>query len=107
MVNIRKYEFFDVITGEPVTSKNYGRDAEVYRRTDNVDLIFDSRGEYLGIRTCRGKIINGKFTGKIGKYDFKSFLDLKIWAGRECSKVDFIETKEGTFAQIRQPTYKI
>lgn len=88
MANKRKYDFFDVITGDAADMKNYGRDASVYKRVDNIDMIFSSRGEYLGILTCRGKIINGKFTGKKGIRDFKSFLDLKMWAGIECVNLD-------------------
>lgn len=101
MSNIKKIDFYDVATGEHVSGENYGIHASVFKKVDNVDLVFDSRGKYLGIRTCRGKIINGKFTGKKGIYDFKSFMDLNIWSGIECCKVDFIETKEGISAQIR------
>ncbi len=100
MSNIKKLDFFDAITGNPVGEESYGRDAEVYRKTDNVDMIFDSRGSYLGIRTCRGKFINDKYTAKEGIRDFKSFLDLKIWAGVQCSGPDFIESKDGNFMQI-------
>lgn len=102
MSNVKKLDFYNAITGQEDSGKYYGRDAEVYRRTDNVDLIFDSRGEYLGIRTCRGKFINDKYTAREGIRDFKSFLDLRIWAGIQCPKVDFIETKDGNFVQIRQ-----
>lgn len=65
-------------------------------------MIFDSRGKYLGIRTCIGKFINDKYTSKEGRRDFKSFLDLKIWEAARCPKVDLIETKEGTFVQIER-----
>lgn len=102
MVNIKKRDFYDVITGDSVSGENYGLDAAVFKKVDNMDLVFDSRGKYLGTRTCRGTFINNKYTSKKGIFDFKSFLDLKIWAGRECRKVDFIETKEGVSAQIRQ-----
>lgn len=101
MSNIKKLDFFDVITGDPVSEESYGRDASTYKRVDNVDMIFDSRGSYLGIRTCKGRIINGKYTSKEGVRDFKSFLDLTMWAGKQCPSADFIETKEGTAMQIK------
>lgn len=100
MVNVKKIEFYDVTTGQSANKERYGIDTSVFRKVDNVDLIFDSRGKYLGIRTCRGEIIDGKYTCKKGILDFKSFTDLKIWAGSQCAKVDFIETKEGDFLQI-------
>lgn len=84
MVNIKKLDFYDVITGDSSDGKNYGVDTSIFRRADNIDMIFDSRGSYLGIRICRGKFIDGKYTGKKGIYDFKSFMDLKIWAGGRC-----------------------
>lgn len=101
MSNIKKLDFFNVITGDPVSEESYGRDAQTFKKVDNVDMIFDSRGEYLGIRTCRGKFINDKYTAKEGIRDFKSFLDLGIWASKQCPKVDFIETRDGTSIQIR------
>ncbi len=101
MTNMKKKKFFNCITGDEDNGKYYGIYSDIYKWSDNVDMVFDSRGQYLGIRTCRGKIIDGKFTGKKGIYDFKSFFDLKYWAGRKGSKVDFIETKDGTFIQIR------
>ena len=102
MTNIKKRDFYDVITGYPVSKERYGLDATVFKKVDNVDLIFDSRGQYLGIRTCRGKIINGRYTCKKGGIsDFKSFTELKIWEGIRCPKVDFIETKAGNFIQIK------
>ena len=102
MSNVKKREFYDVITGDYASEKNYRLDASIFKKVDNVDLIFDSRGSYLGIRTCRGKFINGKYTCKRGMFDFKSFIDLKIWGGKQCSGVDFIETGEGVFMQIRK-----
>lgn len=101
MSNIKKRDFYDAVTGEPVNKERYGIDAVVFRKVDNVDLVFDSRGRYLGTRTCRGKIINGKYTCKKGVFDFRSFMDLDIWEGVQCPKVDFIETKEGNFIQIQ------
>ena len=100
MSNMKKRDFYNIITGERVDVENYGKDAATFKEVDNVVLVFDSRGEYLGIRTCRGKIENGKYIVKKGPYDFKSFLDLKIWAGQRCSSMDFIETKDGVFLQI-------
>ncbi len=102
MVNIKKIDFYDATTGQSVSGDTYGKDASVFKKVDNVDLVFDSRGEYLGIRTCRGMIINGKYTSKKGIRDFKSFMDLMIWAGVQCAGVDFIETSEGNFMQIRR-----
>lgn len=102
MSNLKKIDFYNVITGEPVNKERYGIDASTFRKVDNIDMVFDSRGEYLGIRTCRGKTINGKYTCKKGIFDFKSFTDLKIWEGVECAKVDFIETRAGDFIQIRK-----
>lgn len=100
MSNIKKKNYYDAITGCDVDGKNYGIDAAIFKKVDNVDLVFDSRGRYLGIRTCIGKFINGKYTAKRGPYNFKSFDDLKIWAGRRCENTDFLETKDGNFIQI-------
>jgi hypothetical protein len=100
MSNMKKRDFYNITTGERVDGENYGTDASTYKKVDNVDMIFDSRGSYLGIRTSRGKFENGKYIVKKGPYDFKSFLDLKIWEGKRCGSMDFIETKDGTFLQI-------
>lgn len=100
MSNMKKRDFYNVITGERVDGENYGKYANIFKEVDNVVLVFDSRGSYLGIRTSRGKFENGKYIIKKGPYDFKSFLDLKIWGGKRCSSIDFIETKDGTFLQI-------
>ncbi len=100
MSNIKKKDFYNVITGDKESVDNYGIDAATFKNVDNIDQVFDSRGQYLGIRTCRGKIINGKYTCKKGILDFKSFTDLKIWAGKECPRVDLIETKDGNFIQV-------
>ena len=100
MSNIKKREFYDSITGECVSGENYGFDCSVFKKVDNVDMVFDSRGQYLGIRTCRGKIINGKYTSKQGIRDFKSADDLRIWAGKQCADIQPIETKDGQFLQL-------
>ncbi len=100
MVNLKKKNYFDCITGESVSGKSYGTDAVTFKKVDNIDMVYDSRGLYLGMVTCRGSIKNGKFTGKKGPRDFKSFIDLKIWAGKRCSRMDFIETKYGINMQI-------
>lgn len=100
MSNIKKRDFYNAITGDSVDGNKYGIDAEIFKKTDNVNMLFDSRGSFLGIMTCRGKFINGRYTCKRGIYDFKSFLDLKIWAGQRYSSMDFIEAKEGVFLQI-------
>lgn len=101
MSNIRnQMAFFNVITGECIDGESYGKDAATFKKVDNIHMIFDSRGSYLGIRTSRGKFEKGKYIASKGPYDFKSFLDLKIWAGKRCSSMDFIETKDGVFLQI-------
>lgn len=100
MVNIKKRDFYDVVTGDIVESKYYGEDAATFKRVDNVNMVFSSRGEYLGLVTCRGKFVDGKYTTKKGPYDFKSFMDLKIWAGKGCSPTCFIESKDGNFLQV-------
>jgi hypothetical protein len=103
MCNVRKKEFYDAVTGDATDGKYYGMDAAIFRMVDNVDMVFDSRGSYIGIRTCRGKFVDDKYTTKKGPYDFKSFSDLKIWAGKGCSPSNFIETKDGDFLQIDGP----
>lgn len=100
MSNIKKRDFYNVTTGEDVDGENYGKEAAIFKKVDNVSMVFDSRGKYLGIRTCRGKIVDGKYIAKKGPHDFKSFLDLNIWAGKGCNSTYFIETKDGTFVQI-------
>ena len=100
MVNFKKIDYYNVITGKSVNKEMYGFDTSVFKKVDNIDMIFDSRGRYLGIFTCRGKIINGKYTCKQGIRDFKSFTDLQIWAGVQCPRLDFIETDQGNFVQI-------
>ncbi len=102
MSNIKKRDFYNAITGDSVDGNKYGIDAEIFKKTDNVNMVFDSRGSFLGIMTCRGKFINGKYTSKRGIFDFKSFMDLQIWAGKRCPGVDFIETEDGIFMQIRK-----
>lgn len=100
MSNIKKKDFYNVVTGDKESIDNYGINASTFKKVDNVDMVFDSRGQYLGIRTCRGKIINGRYKCKVGIRDFKSFMDLKIWGGINCPRVDLIETKEGNFIQL-------
>lgn len=100
MSNIKKRDFYDVVTGDTVGEDNYGIDAATFKKVDNVEMIFDSRGSYLGTRTCRGKMVNGKYIATKGPYDFKSFIDLKIWAGTGCVPTQFIETPDGNFLQI-------
>jgi hypothetical protein len=100
MCNMKRKDFYDVITGDIVEANNYGRDTATFKKVDNVDMVFDSRGSYLGIRTSKGKFVGKKYIASKGPYDFKSFLDLKIWAGQECSRTRFIETKDGMIMQI-------
>ncbi len=100
MSNVKKRDFYDAITGDNANKEDYGIDAAIFKKVDNVEMIFDSRGEYLGINTCRGKMVNDKYVVKEGPKDFKSFLDLKIWAGKGCNVANFIETQDGTFLQI-------
>ena len=102
MSNIKKLDFYNIITGNKEFADSYGVDATTFMKVDNVDMVFDSRGNYLGIRTCRGKFINGKYTGKEGIKDFKSVDDLKIWAGVKCAIVDCAETKDGIIAEARR-----
>ncbi len=102
MANIKKKEYFDCITGDCVNKEMYGVIASVFKKVDNVDMVYSSRGEFLGLRTCRGMIINGKYTAKKGIWCFKSFTDLNIWSGVYCTDADFIETDEGNFMQIRR-----
>lgn len=105
MSNIKnQMSFFNVITGEIAKPEEYGVDGRIYRKSDNVDMIFDSRGSYLGVRSCRGKFVDDKhgnkvYTCKKGIYDFKSFLDIKKYQLQSCD-IDFIETGEGTYAHI-------
>lgn len=100
MSNIKKREFFNAVTGKNNDGENYGKDAVIFRKVDNVSMVFDSRGDYLGIITCRGKMVNGKYVAKQGPSDFKSFSDLKIWEGEKCKDDNFLETEEGNFLQI-------
>ena len=100
MSNIKKKDFYNAITGNNESIDNYGINASTFKKVDNVDMVFDSRGQYLGIRTCRGKIIDGIYKCKVGICDFKSFTDLRIWDSIHCPRVDLIETKEGNFVQI-------
>lgn len=100
MCNIKKKDCYNAITGDEADIQYYGMDTAIFKRVANVDMIFDSRGEYLGVRTSKGKFVDGKYIVTKGPYDFKSFLDLKIWAGQECKKAQFIETKDGMCVQI-------
>lgn len=100
MSNIKKREFFNAVTGENNDGENYGKNAVIFRKVDNVSMVFDSRGDYLGIITCRGKIVNGKYIVKQGPSDFKSFSDLKMWDGENCGNTNFLETKDGDFLQL-------
>lgn len=100
MVNLRKKEFYDIISGDSESGERYGTDATISKKVDNVDLVYDSRGRYLGIRTCRGKFENGIYIANKGPYDFKSISDLKVWAGKRCRSMDFLETKDGAVLTI-------
>lgn len=105
MSDIKKKDYYNAVTGEYVDGEDYGTDARIFRKTDNVNLVFDSRGSYLGIQTCRGSYIDHKgkkcYTSRQGIKDFKSFIDLKMWEGVRCANVDFIETKDGNFMQVK------
>ncbi len=100
MSNIKKRDFYNAITGLIAEGENYGKDAAIFKKVDNVVMVFDSRGAYLGINTCKGKIIDGKYIATKGPYDFKSFIDLKIWANIGCVPTQFVETPDGNFLQI-------
>lgn len=102
MSNIKKRDFYNVVTGDKEYKNDYGINASTFMKVDNVDMIFDSRGQYLGIRTCRGKFINGKYTSKEGIRDFKSFMDMEIWNGVKCARVDYVESRDGVFAEVRK-----
>ncbi len=102
MVNRKKRDFFNVITGEIANPEDYGVDGRIYKKSDNVDMVFDSRGQYLGIRTCRGKFVDDKhgnkvYTSKKGIYDFKPVSDLMKYP-LQCCGSDFVEMKDGNFA---------
>jgi hypothetical protein len=85
MTNIKKKEFYNCVTGCVELGNNYGYYATVFKKTVNVDMIYDSRGEYLGLRTCRGSIENKKYVPNKGIRDFKSFTELyKLWNGQMC-----------------------
>ena len=45
MSNMKKRDFYNIITGERVDGENYGKDAATFKEVDNVVLVFDSRGE--------------------------------------------------------------
>lgn len=90
MSNIRKKEFYDVITGESVEEDRYGEDAIIYKKSTNVDMIFDSHGQYLGIRKSLGKMINGKLTFRRGPYIFQSADELKYLVGIKWTTISLI-----------------
>lgn len=87
MTNLKKLDFYNVITGEKEDFNTYGIKASTFKKLDNIDMVFDSRGEYLGIMTCRGKFVNGKYTSKKGIKDFKTSEDLMLWNNIECVEV--------------------
>lgn len=83
--NNKDFDFFNVYTGEIEDGFLYGKDSSVFKRTDNIKLVRDSRGKYLGIKTCRGSFNpNGIYTARKGPSDFKSYEELKIWVGQKC-----------------------
>lgn len=101
MSNLKKIEYFNVVTGIPVSGEKYGVDASIFRKTDNVDLVFDSRGKYLGLRICGGREIDGKYTFKKGGFYFKSSDDLKIWENIKCIDYKVEKTKNGNIAKVK------
>ena len=84
MTNIKKKDFYNAINGDDAKKESYGLESSTFKKVVNVDMLFDSRGEYLGIRTFRGKLENNKLNMKKGISDFKSFLDLSIWKNQKC-----------------------
>lgn len=100
MCNIRRKECYDAVTGDTVNARYDGKNAATFRKVDDANLIFDSRGQYLGIRTSKGKFAKGVCATKKGPYEFKSFVDLRTWTNQGCRKAIFAETKDGTFMRM-------
>lgn len=106
MSNLKKLDFYDVTNGKPLDASTYGALNKSFKKVDNIDLIFSSRGEYLGIQTCRGKIINGKYTCKKGIKDFKSVEDLSIWDRGTCVPSNYVLSQDGNYSiQIGSPIH--
>jgi len=91
MTNLKKKDFYNVITGEDVNKESYGINASTFKRVINVDMVFDSRGQYIGIRTCRGKFENNKYIPNKGIHDFKSFSELMIWNNQKCTLIEEVK----------------
>jgi len=90
MSNVKKKDYYDCVTGCNEIEHDYGHFATVFKKTVNVDMIYDSRGKYLGIRTCRGSFNNnGKYIPNKGIRDFKSFTELyELWNGQLCVQIN-------------------
>ena len=42
MCNIKNQaKYFNVITGDNVSGESYGKDAAIFKKVDNIDLVFD------------------------------------------------------------------
>lgn len=109
MTNLKKKEYFNVITGEKNDGKTYGKDAKIFKYADNISLIYDSRGKYLGLRISKGKfefeddIANkGLFIWEKGPFYFKSSDELKIWEGVSCIHHDDIKIGSEGFVKIKK-----
>ena len=107
MSNLKQKDYFDCITGETVDDYNYGKDAKIFKKTDNIDLIYDSHGNYLGLRCSMGKFENengkdhkGKYIWSKGPYYYKSTEDLKVWGGIKCSPHIGIKLDKEAFVEI-------
>jgi len=109
MVNFKKKDFFNCITGEDNDGSTYGTSAVIFRRSNNVELIYDSHNNYLGLRISTGKYENenneknkGKYIWSKGPYYYKSPEDLKIWEGIKCSKTNGIKIGSEAFVEINK-----
>lgn len=104
MVNFKKKDYFDCITGENVDASNYGKDAKIFKNADNMELMYDSHGNYLGIRCSMGKYINEKtketYVWSSGPYYYKSPEDLKVWDGIKCSEHVGIKLGKEAFVEV-------
>lgn len=76
MCNIKIKDFYNFITGEDCGKDTYSIFKTTYIKCNYEQLIYDSRGKYLGLRRRKIDCKNGKIV--IEKhYKFESFLYLK------------------------------
>lgn len=107
MSNLKKKDYFDCTTGEKVDGENYGRDAKIFKKSDNMELIYDSHGNYLGLRCSMGKFENenskdnkGEYIWSKGPYYYKSVEDLKVWDGIKCLDHFGIKLDKEAFVRV-------